>query len=118
MSDKATLATKLRSAAAATSIAPDDLASLAADVFTHCGVPTADAKVAAEVALWAQLHGSDSHGMVHLPLYTRGLIDRTIQSNPAFKTDHALPCCAVLDADHGLGLVASRRALDMAIGFA
>jgi LDH2 family malate/lactate/ureidoglycolate dehydrogenase len=118
MADKAALAKKLRDAAAATSIAPADLAALATDVFVHCGVPAADAKIAAEVSLWAQLHGSDSHGMVHLPLYTRGLIDRTIKSKPEFKTDHALPCCAVLDADHGLGLVASRRALDMAIGFA
>src|ERR1700730_13839344 len=50
-----------------------------------CGVPRADADVAAEVALWAQMHGSDSHGIVHLPLYTRGLLDRTIKSKPNFS---------------------------------
>jgi len=118
MNDSAGLAAKLRHTAAADRIAPAELAALAAEVFVHCGVPHADAEIAAEVALWAQLHGSDSHGIVHLPLYTRGLLDGTIKSNPAFATEQTLPCCAVLDADHGLGLVASRRALDMAMAFA
>ena len=118
MNDSADLAAKLRHTAAADRIAPAELAALAADVFAHCGVPQAHAETAAEVALWAQLHGSDSHGIVHLPLYTRGLLDGTIKSNPAFGIEQTLPCCAVLDADHGLGLVASRRALDMAMSFA
>ncbi|MFZ0424917.1 MAG: Ldh family oxidoreductase [Xanthobacteraceae bacterium] len=118
MNDSAGLAGKLRHTAGADRIAPAELAALATDVFVHCGVPRADAEIAADVAVWAQLHGSDSHGIVHLPLYTRGLLDGTIKSNPAFATEQTLPCCAVLDADHGLGLVASRRALDMAMSFA
>jgi LDH2 family malate/lactate/ureidoglycolate dehydrogenase len=118
MQDAAALTAKLRATAGADRIAPADLATLAADVFVHCGVPRADADIAAEVALWAQLHGSDSHGIVHLPLYTRGLLDRTIKSNPAFAVSRTMSCCAVLDADHALGLVASRRALDMAMAFA
>jgi LDH2 family malate/lactate/ureidoglycolate dehydrogenase len=118
MTDSAGLAAKLRHTAAVDRIAPAELTALAAEVFVHCGVPGADAEIAAEVAVWAQLHGSDSHGIVHLPLYTRGLLDGTIKSKPAFAFEQTLPCCAVLDADHGLGLVASRRALDRAIGFA
>jgi LDH2 family malate/lactate/ureidoglycolate dehydrogenase len=118
MNDSAALAAKLWHTAAADRVTPAELAALAAGVFVHCGVPHSDAEIAAEVALWAQLHGSDSHGIVHLPLYTRGLLDGTIKSNPAFSTEQTLPCCAVLDADHGLGLVASRRALDMAMTFA
>ena len=35
-----------------------------------------------------------------------------------FNHTQAMPCCAVLDADNGLGLVASRRAIDMAIDIA
>ena len=79
-------------------------------------MPHEDAAIAAEVAVWAQLHGSDAHGAVQLPLYVRGLLDRTIKARPAFTTTQAMPCCAVLDADNGLGLVASRRAIDAAIG--
>jgi LDH2 family malate/lactate/ureidoglycolate dehydrogenase len=118
MKDTAALAAKLRQIAAADRVPPAALAALASDVFVHCGVPRTDADIGAEVAVWAQLHGSDSHGIVHLPLYTRGLLDGTIKSKPAFSTHQTMPCCAVLDADHGLGLVASRRALDMAIDYA
>ncbi len=118
MQDTTALAASLRQAAAADRVAPAELAALAAAVFAHCGVPGDDAKVGAEVALWAQMHGSDSHGIVHLPLYTRGLLDRTIKCKPSFAITQTMPCCAVLDADHGLGLVASRRANDMAIAFA
>jgi len=118
MQETSALAAKLRQVAAADHVPPVELAALASAVFVHCGVPRADADVAAEVALWAQMHGSDSHGIVHLPLYTRGLLDRTIKSKPDFSATQAMPCCAVLDADHGLGLVASRRAIDMAIELA
>ena len=118
MPDKTAIVAKLREIAAADRVAADELSALASDVFLLCGVARADAEIAAEVALWAQLHGSDSHGLVHLPLYVRGLLDRTIKAQPHFATTRAMPCCAVLDADHGLGLVASRRAIDMAIDIA
>lgn len=118
MADTAALAAKLRLVAAADSVTPAALGALVSDVFMLCGVPKKDAEIAAEVALWAQLHGSDSHGVVHLPLYVRGLLDKTIKARPQIATTQATPCCAVMDADHGLGLVVSRRATDMAIDIA
>ncbi len=118
MAEIAALAEDLRKTASSELVKPADLSALASDVFEHCGVPRADADIGAEVALWAQLHGSDSHGIVHLPLYVRGLLDRTIKAQPAFAMTRAMPACAVLDADHGLGLVASRRAIDLAIDIA
>jgi LDH2 family malate/lactate/ureidoglycolate dehydrogenase len=118
MTDKAALAARLRQMAATDNVTPAELAGLVTDVFASCGVPRGDAAIGAEVAVWAQTHGSDSHGAVHLPLYTRGLLDGTIKSQPKFATANALPCSVVLDADHGLGLVVSRRAIDMAIEIA
>ena len=118
MGNIAALTERLRKIAAGEQVKPAELSRLAADVFGHCGVPRADADIGAEVALWAQLHGSDSHGIVHLPLYVRVLLDRTIKAQPAFAMTRPMPACAVLDADHGLGLVASRRAIDLAIDIA
>ncbi len=118
MTDTSAITARLREVAAADKIMPAALAKLAADVFALCGVVREDADIAAEVAIWAQLHGSDSHGVVHLPLYTRGLLDGTIKSQPKFEAVKPLPCCVVIDADHGLGLVASRRAIDTAIEIA
>lgn len=118
MRNRSGLAAKLRQTAAGDKVTPAELAALVADVFACCGVPRDDAEIGAEVALWAQTHGSDSHGVVHLPLYTRGLLDGTIKSEPAITTARALPCSVVMDADHALGLVASRRAMDIAIEIA
>jgi LDH2 family malate/lactate/ureidoglycolate dehydrogenase len=118
MTDLAKLTDRLRKVAAGEHVKPQELSGLVCDVFEHCGLPHAEAEIGAEVALWAQLHGSDSHGVVHLPLYVRGLLDRTIKARPAFSTKHPMPCCAVVDADNGLGLVASQRATDMAIAMA
>lgn len=118
MADIAGLSERLRKVAAAEHVKPAELSRLVADVFEHCGVPRADAEIGAEVALWAQMHGSDSHGVVHLPLYVRGLLDQTIKARSAFAVKQTMPCCAVLDANHGLGLVASQRATDTAIDIA
>jgi len=118
MSDIAALTNELRSIAGDDRVKPEDLSEIVSDVFEHCGVLRPDAHTAAEVALWAQLHGSDSHGVVHLPLYVRGLLDRTIKARPDFSTQRTMACCAVLDADHGLGLVACQRATDTAIDIA
>lgn len=119
MSENAkTLAAGLRQFAGAQHVTPAELSALVRDVFMLCGVPREDADIAAEVAVWAQLHGSDSHGVVHLPLYVRGLIDKTINAAPNIATSHAMPCTAVMDADRALGLVASQRAVDLAIELA
>jgi LDH2 family malate/lactate/ureidoglycolate dehydrogenase len=112
------LVSRLIECAAAERASPEELTQLAADVFAACGVSDRDAKVAAEVAVWAQLHGSDSHGAVHLPLYVRGLIDRTINPQPHMQTHRELACTAMMDADRALGLLASREAMDMAIQMA
>jgi LDH2 family malate/lactate/ureidoglycolate dehydrogenase len=118
MPDSKALIEQLRRTAGAGHVMPDALAALAADVFAFCGMSREDAAIGAEVAVWAQRHGSDSHGAIHLPLYVRGLLDQTIKAKPIFETTQSMPCGAVIDADHGLGLVASRRAIDLAIDIA
>ena len=95
---------RLESAASAKSLAPAELTTLAKDVFVACGVPDADAATAAEIAVYAQLRGSDSHG--------------AIKARPAFKWSGNLAATNVLDADNGLGLIAGHRAIDVAIGLA
>jgi L-2-hydroxycarboxylate dehydrogenase (NAD+) len=99
-------------------VGADELAAVVRDVFVACGVPDADAEIATEVSVYAQLRGSPSHGVLHLPLYVRGLLDKTIKATPAFRWTRNLPAAAVLDADNGLGLVANRRAIEEAIAMA
>lgn len=112
------LSSRLEQAAAASHVPPAEFEALSRDVFKACGVADKDAAVAAQIAVYAQLRGSDSHGAIHLPLYVTGLIDKTIKSAPKFALSGAMPAARLLDADNGLGLVAGRVAIDEAIKLA
>jgi LDH2 family malate/lactate/ureidoglycolate dehydrogenase len=119
MSDvEQSLGVRLERAATSERLPPSELSELARDAFAACGLSPEDAALAAEVGLYAQLRGSDSHGLIHLPLYVIGLLDRTIQSQPEMKFSGDMACTRVLDAGAGLGLVAGRKAIDTAIELA
>jgi LDH2 family malate/lactate/ureidoglycolate dehydrogenase len=112
------LAARLREAAGGERISADRFTTLLVDTFRHAGLSPPDAEIAAEVAAYGTLHGSDAHGAVQMPLYVTGLLDGTIKHTPRITETRSLPCCLVTDADHGLGLVVGRRAIDAAIDLA
>lgn len=106
---------RLRNAAACDRMPAADFTALLVEVFAFAGLSAEDAATAAEVAAYGTLHGSDAHGAVQMPLYITGLLDGTIKSRPSIAVEGAMPCCRVMDADHGLGLVIGCRAMDIAI---
>jgi L-2-hydroxycarboxylate dehydrogenase (NAD+) len=79
------------------------------------GLPAADAELAADVLLAADLRGIDSHGVARL----RGYVDalRTGQVNPApeLRVVRETLTTATVDGDNGLGLVVGPRANEMAM---
>ena len=109
---------RLKAATTADRMAAADFIALIADTFRYAGLSDADADIAAEVAAYGTLHGSDAHGAVQMPLYVTGLLDGTIKSRPDVKTTNNLPCCVVMDADNALGLVVGVHATDAAIALA
>ena len=96
----------------------DTLGGFVRDAFIAAGLDATDATIATDAAVYAQLHGTQSHGVLHLPLYLTGLVDGTIKARPAIALEIGLPCTAVMDADNALGLVAGTRAIDRAIELA
>ena len=85
-------------------------------VFEKMGVPTEDARLCADVLLESDRRGIESHGCNRFkPIY----IDRTKSGilNPVTKIDilKETPTTAVLDANDGMGMVASKKAMDMCI---
>ena len=85
-------------------------------VFEKMGVPTEDARLCADVLLESDRRGIESHGCNRLkPIY----IDRIKSGilNPVTKIDilKETPTTAVLDANDGMGMVASKKAMDMCI---
>lgn len=85
-------------------------------VFEKMGVPTEDARLCADVLLESDRRGIESHGCNRFkPIY----IDRIKSGilNPVTKIDilKETPTTAVLDANDGMGMVASKKAMDMCI---
>ncbi len=85
------------------------------NVFTGMGCPLADAELATDVLLAADLRGIDSHGVARLTSYVRlWELDR-INATPSTSIVHETQSTAVIDADSGLGLVVAPEAMDLAI---
>ncbi len=86
------------------------------DAFVGYGVPREDAVICADVLLESDRRGIESHGVNRFkPIY----IDRIVAGiqQPVTKIDilKETATTAVLDANDGMGMVASSRAMEMAI---
>lgn len=86
------------------------------DAFAGYGVPRDEAAICADVLLESDRRGIESHGCNRFkPIYI-DRIEAGIQ-NPVTKIDilKETPTTAVLDANDGMGMVVSHRAMEMAI---
>ena len=86
------------------------------DAFVGYGVPREEAAICADVLLESDRRGIESHGCNRFkPIY----IDRIVAGiqNPVTKIDilKETATTAVLDANDGMGMIASHRAMEMAI---
>ena len=84
-------------------------------VFTTCGMNEADATLAADVLVAADLRGIDSHGVARLSGYVRLWQAKRANMNPHWKIINQTPSTATVDADEGLGLVVAPKAMQIAI---
>lgn len=96
-------------------IAYEELKKFTYNVFIKMGCPVADAELATEVLLNADLRGIDSHGVARLTGYVRLWESGRINTTPNIKIVHETPSTAVVDGDRGLGLVVAPKAMEIAI---
>ena len=94
----------------------DDLKDYVVRYFTKLDVPEADARIAADILVSADLRGVDSHGVIRLTTYygsrlRKGLID----PRPQVKILAETPATLRLDGGTGLGQVVSYRAMKRCI---
>lgn len=103
------------SATAPVVVAQADLEGFAAALFTATGVGAELAQAWAEVLVWADLRGTDSHGVIRIPRYLELLRSGAINAAPAMRTVRRSGAIAVLEADRAPGGPAMIRAMDEAI---
>lgn len=91
------------------------LKNFAIQVFIKMGCSTADAHLAAEALVAADLRGIDSHGVARLSGYVRLWEAGRINPTPNIRIVHETPSTATIDGDAGLGLVVAPKAMEIAI---
>lgn len=91
------------------------LKSFAFDVFVRIGCAEAEAHLAAEALVAADLRGIDSHGVARLSGYVRLWEAGRINPKPNIRIVHETPSTATIDGDAGLGLVVAPKAMEIAM---
>lgn len=91
------------------------LQAFTTEVFTQAGLPPADAAIEAEVLVWANLRGIDSHGVLRIPWYL-SLVDKgEMNPRPTIRTLKETPAVLHLDADRAFGPVVTVPAMQQVI---
>ena len=86
------------------------------DAFQAVGVPEADARICADVLMESDRRGIESHGCNRFkPIYMDRILNGTLL--PVTKIDilKETPTTVVMDANNGMGMVASHRMMEMLI---
>ena len=79
---------------------PDkSLRTLVTDLFTASGVSREHAETVADVLVWANLRGVDSHGVSRIPRYLELFENGQANPRPNLDVNILRPAVAILDAD-------------------
>src|SRR5438105_11407265 len=108
-------ATNIAGSSDAPRVAPAALAAFVKRAFEAAGLPSADAEIAAGLMVEADLRGSDTHGVIRLPLYLRRLKAGGINARPHIRIVEERPATALVDGDNGMGHLVMRFAARTAI---
>lgn len=75
------------------------------EVFVRADMPPEDAEIEAEVLVWANLRGVDSHGVLRIPSYLDNIRKGLMNPRPNVRVLNETPAILFVDADCALGPV-------------
>ncbi len=107
--------TRTKEAASEARVAARQLSDFVANAFLAAGLVESDARAVAALMVEADLRGSDTHGVIRLPLYVRRLRAGGINAKPNIRLVSDRASVALLDGDNGMGHLVMRRAAELAI---
>ena len=99
-------------------ISPEALTELIVALFMRKGVAEDQARTAAEVFVWANLRGVDSHGVSRVPRYLEMFDSGEANPKPAITIETLRPSVLLMNADRAPGPVALTQAADAAVAVA
>lgn len=97
-------------------VSPEDMHATVNEIFLKMGMPADDADKAAEVLVYADIRGIETHGVSNmLRRYVESFGEGGINPTPKPRVIREMPAAASLDCDGGHGLVIGPMAMEMAI---
>ena len=93
----------------------EDLEAFVARAFIAAGLPDADAQTVAGLMVEADLRGSDTHGVIRLPLYVRRLRAGGINAKANIRVINESASVALIDGDNAMGHLVMHEAALLAI---
>ena len=94
----------------------DDMFATVVDIFLKMGMSQADAEQSADVLVYADIRGIESHGVSNmLRRYVESFQEGTMNPRPNVRVVREMPAAATIDCDGGHGLVVGPMAMNMAI---
>jgi L-2-hydroxycarboxylate dehydrogenase (NAD+) len=98
-----------------TRISAAPLAAFITRALAAAGLPATDAETVAGLMTEADLRGSDTHGVIRLPLYVRRIRAGGVNAKPNIRVVNDRPSAALIDGDNAMGHLVMRRAAHLAI---
>lgn len=92
-------------------IKAEDLRAFSVELLSAAGFGDGEAREMADLLVWANLRGVDSHGVLRIPRYIEMLQLGLVKANFNIREVHRFGAVCVLDADKAPGATAMNRAV-------
>ena len=96
----------------------DALRAFTARLFEAAGMKDRNAATVADVLVWANLRGIDSHGVLRVPSYLEYTQNGIMDAKAEPTIVRSLPAAALMEAGRAAGPIAMSRAMDHAVALA
>ena len=87
------------------------LQSFTKTIFERAGMPPDDAAIEAEVLVWANLRGVDSHGVQRVDGYVHAIDNGYMNPRPDIRIEKETAAILLIEADHAFGPVVTTLAM-------
>jgi LDH2 family malate/lactate/ureidoglycolate dehydrogenase len=96
-------------------VAWDKLQEFTKEVFSRVGMRPEDAATEAEVLVWANLRGIDSHGVLRIPQYLDSVATGGMNPKANVRVEMETPAVMLVEADHAFGPVVTKWTMQRVI---
>lgn len=93
----------------------EKLRSFGSSVFEALGVPKEDAELVSDLLVEANLTGFDSHGVIRIPIYARGIKMGAVKPGAEIKIIRETSSTAAIDGGWNLGQVVAKYSMNVCI---